>query len=213
MRNGEYKKTLHRATLKETAFINYRKFKEVSDKVLFEKRFINTNGIKPVKYEILIVKNHKEGDVVRKIRNSDGLMVDEEVMFGIWTVLDSQPYRVEEEFNVYGFCSRNDRKQISYIIKILLHKMNVDNNSKELIVVNNKLIIYNEEQFDMIICKCKKDAQRLHHTLHDATRGLKIKNILFMGTCRPSNIGMLYDVIHEQTGWAYTKIRRTSTRP
>jgi hypothetical protein len=35
---------------------------------------------------------------------------------------------------------------------------------KEIIVVYNKLIIYNENQFDMVICKNLEDAQ-LHHTL------------------------------------------------
>ena len=56
--------------------------------------------------------------------------------------------------------------------------MNIEYNSKEVIVLYNKLVIYNEEQFDMVICKNKKDAQRLHHTLYEATRGLKIKNLL-----------------------------------
>jgi hypothetical protein len=213
LRNGEYKKTLHRSVTKETAFVHYRGFKEKSDKVFFEKKFINTKGIKPVKYEILIVKNYEVGDVVRKIKGKDGELVDEKPIFGIWTVLDSYPYRVEEDFSVYGFCSKTERKNIADIIRILLKKMNIEYNSKEVIVVYNKLVIYNEEQFDMVICKNKKDAQRLHHTLYDATRGLKIKNLLFMGTCSTSNISMLYDIIHEHTDWPFTKIRRTSTRP
>lgn len=205
IRNGEYKKTLHRSKTRETAFINFRIFKEISDNVFFEKKYINTKGIKPVKYEIFIVKNHEEGDIMRN--------PNEKPLFGIWTILDSYPYRVEEDFTMFGYCSKTERQNIGGIIRILLKKMNIENNSKEVIVVHNKLVIYNEEQFDMVICKCKKDAQRLHHTLYEATRGLKIKNLLFMGTCCSSNISMLYDIIHEHTDWPYTKIRRTSTRP
>lgn len=84
---------------------------------------------------------------------------------------------------------------------------------KQIIVVYNKLIIYNEDQFDMVICKKLEDAQRLHHTLAKIAKKQKIKSLLFMGTASPATIGRMYDVIHENTGWPYTKIRRTSTRP
>jgi hypothetical protein len=46
---------------------------------------------------------------------------------------------------------------------------------KEIIVVYNKLIIYNENQFDMVICKNLEDAQRLHHTLSKICKKQKIK--------------------------------------
>jgi hypothetical protein len=85
--------------------------------------------------------------------------------------------------------------------------------TKQLIVVHNKLVLYNEDQFEMIICKCKKDAQRLHHALAKACNKNKIKSIIFMGTATPASVSYMYDIIHENTGWPYTKIRRTSTRP
>jgi len=84
---------------------------------------------------------------------------------------------------------------------------------KQIIVVYNKLIIYNEDQFDMVICKNLEDAQRLHHTLAKIAKKQKIKSLLFMGTAQPAQIGRMYDIIHEETGWPYTKIRRTSTKP
>ena len=84
---------------------------------------------------------------------------------------------------------------------------------KQLIVVHNKLILHNEEQFEMIICKCKEDAQRLHHMIHNACKKNKIKSIIFMGTASEATVSYMYDIIHEHTGWPYTKIRRTSTRP
>jgi hypothetical protein len=80
-------------------------------------------------------------------------------------------------------------------------------------VVYNKLIIYNEEQFDLVLCKNLEEAQRLHHTLAKIVKKQKIKSLLFMGTASKANIGRLYDLIHDETGWAYTKIRRTSTKP
>jgi hypothetical protein len=65
----------------------------------------------------------------------------------------------------------------------------------------------------MIICKCKKDAQRLHHTLAKAAQNNKIKNLLFMGTASKASISKMYDLILEKTDWNIEKIRRTSTRP
>jgi hypothetical protein len=65
----------------------------------------------------------------------------------------------------------------------------------------------------MVICKNLEDAQRLHHTLAKIAKKQKIKSLLFMGTATPANVGRMYDIIHEETEWPYTKIRRTSTRP
>jgi hypothetical protein len=79
--------------------------------------------------------------------------------------------------------------------------------------VNNKLIIHSEEQFDMVICKCMEDAQRLHHTLNKVVKKNKIKNIIFMGTATDATMGRMYDLIKEKTGWPMRKIWRTTTRP
>ena len=84
---------------------------------------------------------------------------------------------------------------------------------KQIIVVHNKLIIYNEDQFEMVICKNLEEAQRLHHTLAKIAKKQKIKSLLFMGTAGKVMVGRMYDLIHDRTGWPYTKIRRTSTRP
>jgi len=65
----------------------------------------------------------------------------------------------------------------------------------------------------MVICKNLLDAQRLHHTLAKIVKKQKIKSLLFMGTASKATIGILYDLIHENTKWPYTKIRRRTTRP
>ena len=85
--------------------------------------------------------------------------------------------------------------------------------TKQIIVVHNKLVLHNEDQFEMIICKNKLDAQRLHHTLHKACKKNKIKSIIFMGTASPATVSRMYELIHENTKWPMEKVRRTSTRP
>lgn len=209
--NGQYKKTLHRCMTRETAFINYHKIKETNN-VLYPKKFINTDGIKPVKYQICVTKTTEPEDTFRTLRNDYGKLYTEKPL-GDWTILDSDEWSVEETFWIYGFNPKIERPDIREVIKRLMHGAYAKNMVKQIIVVHNKLLIYNEEQFELVICKNIEDAQRLHHTLAKIAKKQKIKSLMFMGTASKATIGKMYDLIHEETGWPYTKIRRTSTRP
>lgn len=211
-KNGEYKKTIHRCKKRDTSFINFNRLK-ADNKVLFKRKFINYKGIIPVEYKIYIVKDYEETDKPRMIRDRFGKLVEEKPIFGIWTVLADEDYDVEESFWVYGFNPLTERKNIFDILKILMIGMNNPKHTKQIVVVHNKLLFYDEERFDMIICKNKKDAQRLHHALAKAAINGKIKSLYFMGTAGKGIIGDFYEIIHENTGWSYTKIWRTNTRP
>ena len=209
--NGKYKKTLHMCKTRDTAFINYHKIKE-GNKVLYPKKFINSNGLIPVKFEICVIKVTEPSDTFRKLRDDYGKIYTEKPL-GDWTIIDSDEYLVEEKFWIFGFNSKNSRPNISAIVKILVSGAYAKNMVKQIIVVHNKLVIYNENQFDMVVCKNKVDAQRLHHTLAKIAKKQKLKSLLFMGTAGTVMIGRMYDLIHEKTKWPMTKIRRTSTRP
>lgn len=208
--NGKYKKTLYKCKTKESVFLKYHKMREENN-ILFPKKFINTNGIKPVKYQICVTKPTEEADTFRILRDDYGKLYTEKPL-GDWTILASDEYNIEETFYIYGYESE-DRPTIREVVKRLMIGAHSKRMVKQIIVVYNKLIIYNEDQFDMIICKNLEDAQRLHHTLARIAKKQKIKSLLFMGTAQPAQIGRYYDIIHEETGWPYTKIRRTSTRP
>jgi len=209
--NGEYKKTLHRCMTRETAYINFHKIKE-ANKVFYPQRFINTDGIKPVRYQICITKITEPDDTFRILRDDLGKTYTEPPL-GDWTIIDSAPFEVEETFWLYGCHPRHERHTIHEIIKRLVTGAYAKNMVKQVIVVYNKLIIYNEDQFDMVICKNLEEAQRLHHTLAKMARKQKIKSLMFMGTASKVMISNMYDLIHEKTKWPYTKIRRRSTRP
>jgi len=208
--NGEYKKTLHRSKKRETSFIKFHKIKE-ENKVLFPKKTINNDTIRPVKYEICVTKITEEGDSFRILRDDYGKLYTEKPL-GDWTILASSDYNIEETFWVFGLNNKTERPTVSEIIKRLMVGIHTKNISKQIIVVHNKLIIYNEQQFDMVICKNLEEAQRLHHTLAKICQKQKIKNLLFMGTATPATVTRMYALIHEKTGWPYTKIHRTSTR-
>ena len=195
-----------------TSFLNFNKIKTEND-VFFKKEHINYYGIIPVEYKIYIVKDYEESDEPRLIRNRLGKLTYEKPIFGIWTILYESNYDIEETFWVYGYDKRNDRKTIVDIIGLLMSGMGDPKKTKQVVVVNNKLLIHVEDQFEMVICKCKKDAQRLHHALASAAKDNRIKNLYFMGTANKKMCGDYYEIIHEHTGWDYTKIWRTTTRP
>jgi len=210
--NGVYKKTLHRCKTRETAFINYHMLREENN-VLYPKKFINSHGIKPVKYQICVTKPTEEGDTFRILRDDYGKLYTEKPI-GDWTILASDEYHIEETFYIYGYESKDgERPTITEVVKRLMVNAHAKKAVKQIIVVYNKLIIYNEDQFDMILCKNLEDAQRLHHTLAKIAKKQKIKSLLFMGTASAATISRMYDLIHDKTGWSYIKIRRTSTRP
>jgi hypothetical protein len=208
--NGKYKKTLYRCKTKESVFLKYHKMREENN-VLYPKRFLNTNGLKKVKYEICVIKPTEDTDTFRLLRDEYGKLYIEKPL-GDWTILTSDEYNIEETFFIYGY-EGDERPNIREVVKRLMIGAHAKKMVKQIIVVYNKLLIYNENQFDMIVCKNLEDAQRLHHTLAKIAKKQKIKSLLFMGTAQPAQIGRMYDIIHEETGWPYTKIRRTSTRP
>lgn len=212
VKNGVYKKTLHRCRTRETSFIKFRELKEENKSVLFPKMNVNYNKIDKVNYKICVIKDTEEGDKFRMLRDSYGKLYQEKPL-GDWTILDDAEYMIEETFWMFGKNPKNDRVTIHNILKTLMTGVYKKNITKQVIVVHNKLIIHNEEQFDMVICKCIDDAQRLHHALAKAAKTNKIKNILFMGTASDATIIRMYDLIKEKTGWKIQKIWRTTTRP
>lgn len=212
-KNGKYKQTLHRCKTMETSFINYNRIIDENKTVLFPREYINYNGIKPVEYRIYIVKDTEEGDEFRILRDKMGRTYEEQPLFGIWTVLADHQYQIEETFWMFGRDPKHDRVTIHDIVKPMMEGAYKQKMTKQIIVVHNKLVLHNEEQFEMIICKNKLDAQRLHHTLHKACKKNKIKSVIFMGTASPATVSRMYELIQEKTGWPIEKVRRTSTRP
>lgn len=207
--NGKYKKTLHKCKTLETIYQNYNRIIE-ENHVYFPKKYINSRGIKRAKYEIAITKKTEEGDSFRIRRDDLGKLYTEEPL-GDWTIIDSDLFDVEETFYLWGLENETDRVDIREILKRLMINAHSKRIVKQVIVVYNKVIIYNEEQFDMVMCKNLVEAQRLHHTLAKISKKQKIKSLLFMGTASKATITRLYDLIHDETGWEYSKIRRTTT--
>lgn len=214
-RNGKFKKTVKKYKTKKFAFNTYWELKEESDQVMFPKKYINYDKITKVEYELFIVKDREEKDEDRVVRNEMGRLVKEKPLFGKYTILHRTPYYMEETFWVYGYDKNKERKTIQDIIPILMKGLNTNSKMiRNVITVHNKLIIYDENIFEMVICKCLEDSQRVQQKLRDAAIENRLhKKILFLGTASKKTTSDMYEMIVEETGWPIEKVRRRKTKP
>ena len=98
------------------------------------------------------------------------------------------------------------------IIKKIVLKRQTTILIKQINYLNNKLLIHQNNDFDIILCKCNKDCERLYTTLEEFVKNNNITNIIFTGKIN-KNKNLTYKMITEKTGWNKDKIYRTVTRP
>jgi hypothetical protein len=194
-------KTLSKGTVKRSLYDEFKRLVKKNSEIKFPKRYINKGGIFEIQYYICMVEPLTED-------NKD----KGEIIFDKYIIIHKEKYDLEEKFWVYGYHPKTDKKELDEVAAILFTYRNKLNNRRAL-TLRNKLVVYNEERFDMVICKCDKDAQRLHHTLHAIAKSMKYNNIVFMGTCAFEHLNTVYWDIVEHTGWPYDKVIRSTTRP
>lgn len=190
-----------------------QKFFSIVDKnkVLFPKKHNAYKKNKPVKYEILLLKEKEEDDNTYFDRDELGRTIELTVKNDSWSIIEKRPYEYEEKFSVYGFKKRLDT--ISIIKLILMKDIKKEHIIKQITYVHNNVTIQSDGNIDIVTCKCIDDAKRLHNLLRDFCKKNKIKNVLFLGKVSKKNRGKMYDIIIEKTGWKREKLFRTSTRP
>ena len=212
VKNKKIKKILSKSAYFEVINTRFRDLRK-NNKVDLPQKHLNYTEILPVEHEILLLKERKEGDVNRTVRDALGRLVEEKNTSSKWVIIDSAPYQLEETFYVYGYHSRFERFTVKDIIKkILMKGMRDKNATKEIIAVKNKLTIRGDD-LDIVICKCPEDCLRLHNKLSEIAMKSGITKLLFLGEASEKTCGDMYDLIEEKTGWNRVKIWRTNTRP
>lgn len=162
------------------------------------------------------MKTKSESDTSEPLlRNEFGKLVPHISNSKKMIIYKKDEYVFEETFWVYGMNPKFQRKDFRYILEnmILEGLPNVKYPVKRVIIYRNKLIIEDESDFEMIICKCEDDAARLYTELQKDISKLKIKSVFFAGIAIGAMNDRLEERIMEKTGWDIVKIRRKSTRP
>ena len=178
-KDGKKKKVLYEGPNENIAKEKYYNTKD-NNKVLFPKENNAYKKVKPVNYEIMFLKEKEDSDTPFYVRDELGRTKPVDINSDQWSLVHKDDYYYEEKFTVFGYDKRLETKEI--IKYILLRKNKVDK-IKQVNYVINKVLIYQNGDFDIIVCKNNSDAKRL------------------------------YKRIVEKTGWTINKTYRSSTRP
>lgn len=190
---------------------------ENNKKVRFPVRYSSRDHkLIPSKYELILMKTKSETDTSEPLfRNEFGKLVPHICNSQKMIIYKKDEYLFEETFWVYGMNPKFQRKDFTYILNsmILDGLPNVKYPVKRIIIYRNKLIIEDESDFEMIICKCENDVVRLYTELQKDINKLKVKSVFFAGIAKNPTTNRIEERIIDKTGWDVRKIRRKSTRP
>jgi hypothetical protein len=190
---------------------------ENKKKVRFPVRYCSRDHkLIPSKYELILMKGKNEDETLEPLlRNEFGKLVPHITNSSKMIMYKKEEYLFEETFWVYGWNPRFQRKDFNYILNelILLGLPDVKYPVKRIVVYKNKLIIENDSDFEMIICKCQDDSARLYTELEIEIKRLKIKSVFFGGVITGTAKDRLEEKILLKTNWNLKKIRRHSTKP
>lgn len=196
-----------------------KKFNELlkeNKKIIFPRQFSNLGHIlTDADYEIVIIKLKQEGDSDEsQIKDSYGKFITYKSSNKNWIVVNRAQYFMEESFWVYGFHPRLQRKDFTWIFENFIEN-GIENkmNFKTVQVYLNKVLIESNGKFEMVLCKNRKDAIRMHNLIQEWCIKKHYKYIAFMGDIDKSKYKKNWiKRIMELTNWSWQKATRVSTR-
>jgi len=206
--NGKKKKIVHKSDNLSSIKRKYFSLRD-KNKVLLPRTTSSYLKTKPIHYEIILMKRWEDGDIPFIGRDEMGRTIEIHDSSKKWTILQKGEYEFEEKFTVFGF---DKRLTCIDIIKLILLRRKKNIIVKHINYVENKLLIHQDNDFDVVLCKCPGDAERLFKTLREFTQENKIDNIMFTGKVNRGKTET-YKMIIEKTGWKKNKVYRTVTRP
>ena len=206
--NGKKKKVIHKSNHLSSIKQKYFSLKD-KNKVLFARHTSSYLKTKPIKYEIILMKKWEITDMPFIDRDEIGRTKEVYDINKKWTIIHKNEYDYEEKFTVFGF---EKRLTCIDIIKYILYRKQSNIMVKQVNYIENKLLIHQDNDFDIILCKCPKDAKRLFKTLQQFTTTNNMESIMFTGKVELGKTET-YKMIVEKTGWKKNKVYRTVTRP
>ena len=176
------------------------------------------NKIEYVDLEYLILKKVSDDSHESNLSilpNKYGKLVQHKTNKEEWVIWDKFPCLKEEEFWVFGYNKKNERKTVFWIFEnLILPKIECKYDFLRIVLYNNKLVIIDDnDKIDIIICKNTSDGIRLYNTLSKKFC-VGFKNIIFRGKCEKGSDlqKKVIKLIEDKTKWKKKDIYRASTR-
>ena len=205
--NNDKLKVLYNYSRRKDA--TYRLKSLTSKKVSLKKEVVYKNKeLKDVSYRILLTKKREEGDKSVVVRDGYGKILEKIMNDPNEVVISVSDYEIEEQYSVTG---ANRKLSASEILNsVLLNKIS-EKNTKQVLMLNNKLII-DSLVINMVTCKDVSEVIRLYNYLRKLCWDKSIPNVVFFGEVHKQDKGLWYKRIDEQTGVSYNRLYRKISR-
>jgi len=214
--HGKQIKQLASAPTEKKIMSMFNSMLKENKNIVFPREYNNLKHVMvETDYELVIIKLREEGeDKITKVRDMYGKYTNYKSSNPDWIIIDRAHYDIEETFWVYGYHPRLQRKDFNWIFENLIE---IDAKNREkfktIQIYHNKVLIDNSGKLDMVLCKNKKDAIRMHNLIQEWCIKKKYKYIAFMGDLANSKYKINWiKRIMELTNWNEIKVTRRSTR-
>jgi hypothetical protein len=205
VKNRKIYKVIQDYKILKHALNKFNKIKE-ENQVFYEKKFKNYKKIQRIVYEILLLEKCEGEKKFRKVINGFGEFVEEKIT-GNWIILKKFHQKEEENFHVYGL---NRRLFVPDIIaEVIMPRIST---YYQIVMVFNKIVLYDDNDIEVILCKNIDEAERLYGFLFNLFLSKGVLNLIFLGKANQKTRSSLYDRIQAHTGLTRKEMYRTSTR-
>lgn len=181
-KNGKQNKLVGKYRDIKDAYAVFDKLKEESKNVIFPISFTGYERLKnSIDEYILIGKDDKKETSM--LRNEYGVLVEHKTNKEGWIILDKFRYFREEDFWVWGYNNKRDRKTFMWVFENLLLNGFVNAYEHKMVCTyKNKVVIKSDDGYmDIIICKSPFDSVKFYNLLETYVKKNKLKRVLFIG--------------------------------
>jgi len=210
VRNKKRKLNKGRFLWMSSAYKRYHELIEENKKIVFPVMFRSgkNDTLADVEYEIILVKTIdptvESNESVFK--RDDGTVITTVTDNPSQIILERHPWRVEKDIVVYGYHPVYDKKTCPWLIDNIILKDLSRENTKQIFIWNQYLIIENDFDFDFVQCKNSRESSLLYNTLFDMFSSSKY--LFFTGVLNPNLCDKWREKLKEKTGWSDIKISR-----
>lgn len=199
----------------EEAYAQAQNLIEKNKKIIFPRKFLNSEDICTSKDEYLILEKNRLGDKTDGVaRNEYGKLITQKIINNDgWVIREKFPRIVEETFWVYGYDPKTDRKTFQWIYdNLLLGALEHSYDIIRVLLYKNKLIIkYDNKPMTIVMCKNVSDSIRMYNLIDTKKSADRCRQITCVGaynTISDKRRELEKDIM-DLTGWTKLKIQRS----
>lgn len=209
--NGKQNKLVGKYRYIEDAYEAFNNLKNQDSHIVFPKLIMCSEVLQDSLNEYILIQLVEDYiSAEYKLRNEYGKLVNQVTNQDGWIIIDKFKYNKEENFWVYGYDSKKDRKTFTWIYEnILLTGLDNPYEFKRVILFKNKIVVKDDSgNLELIITKHPSDAIRFYNLLEEWVKKDKLKQIIFAGDYTPlgDRREKLINELIKLTGWSKNKI-------